>query len=181
MPYTPNTPSSSQFQSISQPLIQQNFISLAPFQEGVANFPLVADPTTTNVSIALYAKAVAGVPQLFIRQASSGAVINITTLQSGSSQYSTTLPSGAIMKWGTGTTSAGGTLTVTFTTAFPTNLLSVTVSVADPSGSSVKTDAADSGIRVYNYTRTSFSTVTYAPSTTRPRQTGKFSWFAIGN
>ena len=184
--YTPNIPTANQFQSTSQPLIQQNFISLAPFQEGVANFPLVADPVTTSTSIALYAKAVAGVPQLFIRQASSGAITNITSAIAANAGE-TVLPSGIKIKWGRGLTPATGTigiLTFTFAglglTNF-TNIFSFQATAASAT-SPVITNENQSVARVNSYSTTgaTVATIRIGAIGGNPNS-ANFTWFAIGN
>lgn len=182
MPYTPNIPTANQFQSTSQPLIQQNFISLAPFQEGVANFPLVADPVTTSTSIALYAKAVAGVPQLFIRQASSGAITNITSAIAANTGE-TILPSGVKLKWGRGITNGAGILTFTFTgsglTAF-TNIFSVQATAASTIAPGHPEDQIVARVNAYSATGMTIETLRIQAAGGNP-QAANVNWFAIGN
>lgn len=81
---------------------------------------------------------------------------------------SMTLPSGIIMKWGSGTTSSGA-VTITFATAFPTAAYNIQLTITGA-------DSAQTlnAMKIGTFTRTSFNA--YGPSGT----TYTFLWFAIG-
>ena len=80
---------------------------------------------------------------------------------------SMTLPSGIIMKWGSGATSSGA-VTITFATAFPTAAYNIQLTVTG--GDSPQTLSA---MKIGTFTRTAFNA--YGPSGTYT-----FLWFAIG-
>lgn len=81
---------------------------------------------------------------------------------------SMTLPSGIIMKWGSGVTSSGA-VTITFATAFPTALYNVQLTITG--GDAAQTLNA---LKIGSFSRTSFNA--YGPSGT----SYTFLWFAIG-
>ena len=81
---------------------------------------------------------------------------------------SMTLPSGIIMKWGSGTTSSGA-VTITFATAFPTAAYNIQLTITGE-------DSAQSlnALKIGTFTRTAFNA--YSPS----GSVYSFLWFAIG-
>lgn len=81
---------------------------------------------------------------------------------------SMTLPSGIIMKWGSGTTSSGA-VTITFATAFPTAAYNIQLTISG--GDSAQTLNA---LKIGTFTRTAFNA--YSPS----GSSYSFLWFAIG-
>jgi len=85
-----------------------------------------------------------------------------------SSTGSMTLPSGIIMKWGSGVTSSGS-VTITFATAFPTAAYNIQLTITGG-------DSAQSlnALKIGTFTRTAFNA--YSPSGT----SYGFNWFAIG-
>ena len=85
-----------------------------------------------------------------------------------SSTGSMTLPSGIIMKWGSGVTSSGA-VTITFATAFPTAAYNIQLTITGP-------DSAQTlnALKIGTFNRTAFNA--YGPSGT----TYNFLWFAIG-
>lgn len=81
---------------------------------------------------------------------------------------SMTLPSGIIMKWGSGATSSGA-VTITFATAFPTAAYNIQLTISG--GDSAQTLNA---LKIGTFTRTAFNA--YSPS----GSSYSFLWFAIG-
>ena len=81
---------------------------------------------------------------------------------------SMTLPSGIILKWGSGTTSSGA-VTITFATAFPTAAYNIQLTITGG-------DSAQSlnALKIGTFTRTAFNA--YGPS----GSSYSFLWFAIG-
>ncbi len=81
---------------------------------------------------------------------------------------SMTLPSGIIMKWGSGVTSSGA-VTITFATAFPTAAYNIQLTITGG-------DSAQSlnALKIGSFSRTSFNA--YSP----PTSSYSFLWFAIG-
>jgi hypothetical protein len=187
MAYNPNIPQATDeladsqsdiladFQEI-ETWVSVNHYDFASPNEGKHKFVTMpeqtASPGTALDEMALYTKAVAGITQLFLQReniAPTGADINLTSFSAVLANGGTNLPSGVILKWGQGATVAG-VQTVTFTTAFPTALLSVQVSPAVSAGPATYIG----GINVSSYSATAFSVV---------NQTGgaqNYCWFAIG-
>lgn len=81
---------------------------------------------------------------------------------------SMTLPSGIIMKWGSGATGTSG-VTITFATAFPTAAYNIQLTISG--GDSAQTLYA---LKIGTFTRTAFNA--YGPS----GSSYSFLWFAIG-
>jgi hypothetical protein len=138
-------------------------------------------PGTTTTEMALYTKLVAGNPQMFIQRQqtagpTAGVEINFTSAVTGTNNDTTTLPSGVILKWGTGTTAGTGLATVNFTTAFPNAVLSMNATMSIAGGASGPQVAC----RVYSYTVNGFSVQTWFTSNDTNAALS-FSWFAIGN
>lgn len=144
MVYVPNSPQGSEKPSVSRAQIELNFTELntqygsdhVAFDAGTNNgkhqkSTYVAytgspppDPSTGAGDLALYAKTISGNTELYLRQVSSGAVIQMTkgTLliagnATGTSQGRSFLPGGLIIQWGSLTATTGGTA-FTFSTPF---------------------------------------------------------------
>lgn len=118
MAYQPNIPHANDQFSQSQMDIQGNFQALYPIFMGVNNYLYLpvqgSDPTTSASQVALYCKTgIEGTPQLFFRNASSGAVFEATGTLAASNGWSF-LPSGMLIKWGTATVTRGILNTVSF-------------------------------------------------------------------
>lgn len=118
MAWNPNVPQSTDALSQSQVDILGNFQALdALFNDGVQNYVILpvqsTDPTTSSTEIALYSKVgITGSQDLFIRQVSSGAVIDMTASNQATTGW-TYLPSGLILRWGAvGVTSTTQTYTL---------------------------------------------------------------------
>lgn len=115
IPYNPDIPQATDEPSASQPELLQNAqginnwtnVDHYKFDENDAGkhrqvtLPAQADPTTAADEIALFCKngPISGIPELFLRQQSNGAVIPVTEHGAGW----TYLPSGLLLKWGSGT------------------------------------------------------------------------------
>lgn len=104
-----------------------------------------SSPTIGATEAGLYTKDVSGSPELFIKTGAD-TELNITSLTSGSNEYTCYLPSGLILKWGLttgGALAANDWTTVNFVTAFPTACLNVQVSgkVVDAAPSTNQTTA----------------------------------------
>jgi hypothetical protein len=171
------------FQAIKQ-LIDVNHATFGNANEGKHNFVSLpsqsGDPVTLASEMALYTKLVTGVPQMFLRNQTNGSVVNFTSATASPTNGSTTLPSGIIIKWGSGTTAAGGSQTVTFATAFPGGILTCYATIAVSAGSNVNAEANDRDVRIYGYNSTTLSVVTYVNNTARTRAAQPYTWFAIG-
>jgi len=129
-----------------------------------------AAPTTAANEGAVYTKQASdGTTQLFYREESNGDEIQMTG-GTVAAEGSITLPGGLILKWGKKTT-AGTSGTITFATAFPTQVLSITLGMIRNNSSSTQAiyvnSAAAIGPASFNYTNTSSNT--------------DFFWQAIGN
>lgn len=76
-------------------------------------------PVTAGNEMALYTKEIGLVSALFLRNENAGAEVDLTTAQKGSSG-ACTLPSGILMKWGTGSIADGSYSSgnITFSAAF---------------------------------------------------------------
>lgn len=138
-----------------------------------------SDPTTLTNEMAIYTKEVSGSTNLFLANENAGNIYNISAKSWASSQGSTILPSGLVLKWGQGTTNASGLQTVTFTSAF-SSIYSIQVTIATASGSNSSAEANDRYARVYAYSATQFSVVTYVMNVSRKRAANDYTWFAIG-
>ena len=161
------------FQAI-QTLIDVNHYDFASGNQGKHMFVSMptqtVDPVTAGLEMALYTKSVAGTPHMYIRQQTNGAVTDITGATTGTGNDTTTLPSGVILKWGTGQVSSQKQ-TIPFTTPF-NNIFSIIASPAKPTGGPVLTD----GISITSYNVNNFSVLT---DPTDPSIT--YTWLAIGN
>lgn len=145
MAYQENKPLPTDRLKDSQADIQANFISnKVAFDQNHVTFD-AADtgkhkfiqmpvqsvaPVTSATELALYTKSVTGVPQLFLRRASSGDEVNFTS-STAATIGTTTLPSGLILKWGTVSIPLGNDWNqVMFSTAFPNNCFCVQATAA---------------------------------------------------
>jgi len=192
MAYLNNIPTASQRLKDSQPEIKANFEAIKDLIDinhetfGSANegkhkyvsMPeQVAAPSTAANEMALYTKAVAGVSELFVRRESDGDELNLTSATKATTG-TTTLPSGIIVKWGTGTTNGAGAATITFAAAF-TTLYTVYATVSNAAG--VNTSGSqDAYVRIYTYDATHFDVVGFRLNTARDRLAVPFHWYAIG-
>lgn len=149
MTYQPNIPLATDFISVSQQDINNNFTSLnnafntnhVTFNAGGAgkhkfcSFPdQLASPGTAVNEVAIYSKDVGGTSQLFFQReglAPGGADIQMTVGNPTAAANGTSfLPGGIIIKWGSVVGAPGGN-TATFATAFPNNVFSVTLGILD--------------------------------------------------
>lgn len=151
-------------------------------KHNLVTFPVqTTDPATGSNEMALYTKAIAGTPELFLKQQnllSGVAGINISQfITTPSIDTSTFLPSGLQIKFGTATTPSGGSYTVTFTTPFNT-VLAAFATIADTAGSNASSN--DNVARIYAYSTANISVVTYFENTARTRVSDTFSWLVIG-
>lgn len=196
MAYDNSIPNASDKLKNSQPQIKDNFAALKTLidvnhgtfgaaDQGKHKFVTMPEqssaPTTAADEMALYTKAVSGVTQMFLRNEGNGAEVDFTSAVKSNSNGSLTLPCGIILKWGRATTAANGLLTVTFSTAFPTAILTAYATVAVVGGSNANAEANDRYARIYNYTTAQLQAVTYIQKVARDRATQTFTWFAIGH
>lgn len=151
-------------------------------KHNLVTFPAqAADPLTLPTEVAIYSKNVGGVPELFYRPQNQPIIGGISynfTSAVKTATGETTLPSGVRLKWGIGTTTASGLLTVNFASAFTTIFIvqatvAYTANVPNP-------NSKDRLIQIYAYTNLLFSVVTYIPDAARNRRPAEFTWFAIG-
>lgn len=135
MAYNPDIPQASDDPSQSQGQILANFQALNTFlsvnhvdlndgDEGKHKFLQFPEqssaPATAANEGALYTKAVSGATELFFREESNGAELQITGAFTAASPGSVTLAGGLIMNWGSvsaGTTGATTTFDTPFTSA----------------------------------------------------------------
>ena len=129
MAYTANIPQASDAISVSQGQILANFQALAPCVGGIfAN--QAANLSTGPTDIALFNKVVDGIQALCIRDSNNGNIFPLTDWMPNPSGYAF-LPSGLIVKFGNGTTNAGGTTTLAYNVTYPfTALLNVQFSLS---------------------------------------------------
>lgn len=192
MTFQANIPLATDLISISQSDIKNNFTSLSTSwnvnhvdfnASGAGKHKFVSlpnqlvDPATAVSEVALYAKAVAAIPTLFLRKESNGSIIQMSGQDPIALTNGTTfLPGGIIIKWGQFSTNAGGTATPTFASAFPTNCFVVVTSVIDNGAPTI----ADSAVYAYNYSNGGFS-ATGTKRTTKAALALNASYIAIGN
>ena len=195
MAYNQNIPQATDTISSSQAEILANFQALKTLidinhgtfgaaDEGKHKYVTMPEqssaPTTAADEMALYTKAVSGVTQMFLRNEGSGTEVDFTSATKSNSNGTLTLPCGIILKWGRATTNASGLSTVNFTTAFPTAVLTAYASTAVVGGSNTNSSSYDVDVRIYNYTTSLLSAVTYSNNTARTRLAYTYTWFAIG-
>jgi hypothetical protein len=157
-----------------QTLIDVNHYDFASSLQGKHKFvslPIQSvDPATTTTELALFTKNDGlGIPQLWIRYPNNDMSVDITGLLPSLSAGggTTTLPSGVEIKFGLATTSAG-LQTITFSSPYPTALLSVQATLATTAGAA----GAATSLRLYNISVNGFSVNTGVNA--------QYSWFAIG-
>jgi len=185
MPYQENKPQATDLLSQSQSDIQQNFAALktlidvnhdtfAAADEGKhkhVTFPeQTADPATAADEVAVYSKlsALSGNSELFVRNENNGTVVEFTSSGQAATGW-TRLPSGILMKWGTGNVNANATAVVNFDATEPfTTVYNVSVTRQGQAG--------DSGTLYYQAFTTTSITV-YNASNAGPRV---FYYQAIG-
>lgn len=192
MVYTPSTPTASQFISISQPLIQENFSqantifganhvefdSTDVANQGKHTFVSMieqsSDPTTAVNEIALYTKDLGGINTLYMRKESDGTVIQLSGADplAAASGY-TFLPGGIILQWGTGHAEGTGHVN-TFPIAFPNNCFSVTLT-GDSTGD------GRSILRVWSKSQANFTAVTRRGDSGTQDGAADLYFIAIGN
>lgn len=185
MAYQSSKPESTDILSQSQSDIKGNFTSIESLVgENHVTFDIpnagkhkhvtlpeqAAAPATAIDEIALYAKAVGGNSALFIRPENSGTEIDISTAVTAAIG-TCTLPSGIILKWGTGT--ANQAAATTFAAPFPTGCLNVSISPRETGGSQHFVQVKDGSL-----TAAQFQTYCYSRSGT-VNTTGIY-YFAIG-
>ena len=187
MAYNPNIPQPTDQLSQSQSDILGNFTALSPFLNGVTDFavvfsPLGSAPTTSSSQVALFSQLDgSGNQQLYYEPVSSGTPINLTGSAQSTNGWAY-LPSGILIKWGTGATNQNTLATQAFPTgsSIPVfnNVFMVTASqtfAASPDQTTL-----NNAICVGNFTTTNFQIY--------PRAIGlpnsgviSFCYFAIGN
>ena len=171
MAYNNAIPGANDLLSQSQSDILQNFAAIQTFiavnhetfgdaNEGKHKFvslpEQVAAPTTAVNEIALYTKEVGIVAALFLRHEDDGTEVDITTAVKAVAG-TCTLPSGIIIKWGSGVAdSANPTV---YPAAFPTTTLSVQLTSRVTGGATqhftqvVDGTLAAAGLSTRSYTR----------------------------
>lgn len=119
MAWLPNIPQPSQSKSSSQPQILGNFQALNTYlninhvdfggadqgKHKFISFPVQgSDPVTAANEVALFAKTstLSSIPELFIRKSSAGATYEFSSCLAAQPGW-TRLPSGILLKWGSGT------------------------------------------------------------------------------
>ena len=145
MTYQPNIPLATDFISVSQQDINNNFTSLGTAFDtnhvdfnasGAGKHKFVelpnqsGNPAGAATEITLYSKQAAGSSELFMRR-DAGSVIQMSVgVPNAASSGTTFLPGGIIMKWGSVVGSPSGN-TATFSTPFPNNVFSLTLGIFD--------------------------------------------------
>lgn len=179
MTFQPNIPLATDFISVSQQDINNNFSSLSSAfntnhndfnASGAGKHKFVempnqtGDPAGAATEVTAYSKQAAGVSELFVRR-DAGSVIQMTKgTPVSSSTGSSFLPGGIIINWGSVVGSNSGN-TATFATAFPNNVFSVTLGIFDS-----------------NFARTaSFSSLTNSNVLIKSSNVNTVYYIAIGN
>ena len=131
MPYTNNIPQPTDQLSVSQGQLLGDIQALAPCVGGIFTQQGAA-PAVAATQVALVDLADgAGAPQLYLVRGNTGTTQNITGFLPAAIGYSF-LPSGMIMKWGTGIIT-GGPLVVNYDITYPfTHVYSVLITQARP-------------------------------------------------
>lgn len=128
MAYNPNIPQATDQISVSQADLLNNFIALSTFlnvnhvdfasadqgKHKFVSFPQQgSSPATSGTEVALYCKVspLTSVPELYFRNATSGAEYEFTSYQPAVDGW-TRLPSGILLKWGN--VSANGATVINF-------------------------------------------------------------------
>ena len=147
------------------------------------NYTPAGSPTAVVDAPILFSKDVGGTSQLFLLLEAADAlpaernISGAIRLPNGEC----TLPSGIKLKWGLAATTGSGDGTLTFAAAGLNNfstLYTVYATIFNAAGNPFATNE-DYVIRVYQYSASQFSVVTYL-SASGTRGTAEFSWFAIG-
>lgn len=135
--------------------------------------PVVADQVTAAGEVGVYCKngATSGVPELFFRRQSAGAITPMTEASAMANGW-TWLPSGLLMQWGT-QVNTGGPNSYNFPIAFPTACLQVVV------GTLFNTDQ-NKFTQLVGFTQTQFS-IFSTQRTANVATTGSCTFWAIGN
>jgi len=156
---------------------KHNTVSL-PNYDGAA-----ASPTAAADEIKLFTKAVSGITQLFVLPETgdtSTAERNIT-YANRTAKGETMLPSGIRLQWGNDQTPAGGTVNVTYPSAF-TSVFGIYLTVeVSAGGDPLAPD--DAFVRVYQFGVADFDVTAWdysgALGARQPAATF-FRWFAVG-
>lgn len=195
MAFNPNIPQPDDFQDESQTQLLANFQALKTLidvnhetfgsaNEGKHKYVTLPEqssaPATSTNEMALYTKAVSGVTQMFLKNENSGSEVNFTSATKTTTDGTLTLPSGVILKWGQASTAASGKTSHTFGVAFPTAILTAYATISVIGGTEANAEANDRIVRIYDYTKTKISAVTYVDNVSRTRVSQSFTWFAIG-
>ncbi len=149
MTYNPNIPISSDIPAQSQAQFLTNFQQLntvfdadhVPFNDATSanrgkhdksTYIAGSDPATAAGEIAVYSKNAGGVPELFMRDQSSGTVIQLSKgVPSATFPGSTFLPGGVSMKWGN-LTFSGTSGSAVYSSAFTASPFSVVLTPVNP-------------------------------------------------
>lgn len=192
-------PSAGQTLAVTRDPIRNNFVSindqfaLDHYEFNSVNnglhqkvtLPAAAAPAQVANANVIYSQtsAISGEAELVAaKQNGSAAPASCQTNEFTYATYNvigeTTLPSGIKMKWGNGTTGAGGTVTVTFANAFTTIYSAqCTAATTAPAGNPAQQIVA----RIDQYTNADLivRTLRIQAAGGNP-QTASFTWFAIG-
>lgn len=195
LPYTNNTPQSTDQISQTQPLIQQNFASIQTLllqnhgdfttsvagQHNYVQMPVQAvAPAVTAGEVGLYNLLNVGVNEMFVRK-SNGTSIPMTKSDLNLPGY-TYLPSGIIIQWGLNTSGGVALTHVIYPLAFPTRTLIVNATPAVTNqidkDSAVTVVCAGTGAP----TTTGFDVMVNrrTSSSGQPQPNSQFYWVAIG-
>lgn len=186
MSWNPNIPQPTDALSQSQADILANFQALdALFDGGIQDFVIFpqqsSQPTTSSTEVALYSALDSGSNiQLFYGPKSTGTPINLTGSGAASSGWAY-LPSGILLKWGSG--SGSGSFAVSFplspAPAF-NNIFSIQISVAAANTSPSPSTPPDLYAQIWQYTTTGFQAYLSKRLSTSSAIV-PFTYFAIGN
>lgn len=142
--------------------------------------PQAGNPVLVANEMALFTKLVGGNPALFLSDFNTSTVVDFTTATKANTG-SLTLPSGIIVKWGRNTTAApSGLQTVNFATPFPNAIFTAYATISVVGGNPSSAEAFDRNVRIYNYTTSLLSVVTYIDNVPRDRASNDYVWLAIG-
>lgn len=158
--------------------------ALARFVNGTATIPkvtttgdvtvggnlAVTGTTTHSGVVAMSGNKITGLPN----GTTSGDAVHFGQFAQNIGTGYITLPGGMLLQWGTATTNGSGTITVTFPTAFPSAVRSIT---ANPSFAGVNTICMSVGA-VSTTTAAFYSNAGFSNSAA---PTVVFYWMAVGN
>jgi len=185
IPQATDVPATSQAQILAnftaiKQLIDVNHATFSDADEGkhkLVSFPEAATPTTLANEVALYSQesTLTSEAELFLRKESDGSIIEFTSYGSGTTGW-TRLPSGILLKWGTGSATGDGTVTfpVAATTPVFADIFSCQLTIV--SGAAGE---ADQAVRLKALTTTNFTCYGSKRTTTGAVLTG-FTYLAIG-